>query len=764
MAFNDIPEEMKEYESWVVWKYIDRGGEKPTKIPYSPHTGEPADSTDAATWGTFSQCCELIEKHKELSGIGFVLSPNDPYAFIDLDDCKNDPALVEKQSQIYRDFNSYAELSPSGTGLHIIIKGTIPTGRRKSSIEIYSSERYMTMTGDVYRDCPIIDCNEELNVLYSQMSRKVNVGMAYMGLGEETHTDDEICKMAFNAANGQKFYDLYNGDWDDYYESQSEADFALIDIIAFYSENRAQIVRIFRDSELGKRDKAQRDDYLKYMLDRCFDTMLPPIDVEGLKLQIEKNIKAKEQIEPEHKKKSKTSSKTQIEECSIPLPPGLVGEIAQFIYEQAPRPVPEIALTGALGLMSGICGRAYNVSGMGLNQYILTLGMTGVGKEGCASGIDKLMAQVAKIVPNSASFVGPAEIASSQALTKYMSSTSNSFVSLVGEFGLYMQEMAGQNAPPHLKSLKRLMLDLYNKTGENKVLKQTIYSDKDKNTNSILSPSFTLIGESTPERFYQGLNEGLISDGLLPRFTIIEYKGKRPRRNKHHETVKPSFDLIDKMAALCSQCLNLNNQNKPTVVGMTKEAEEFFDKFDELCDDKINSGDAEVARQLWNRGHVKALKLAALIAVGCNYINPSISLDVAKWATDVTVNEINNIMFKFSNGEVGSDNDEVKQIEKIQNVVRDYVKSSWVDANKYLADSFVNQHRDKIIPYAYIQKRCASLQLFKNDRLGSSTAIKRALRTMCERGDVQEMSKSVLGRDYNSSALSFAISNTKLLS
>jgi hypothetical protein len=53
--------------------------------------------------------------------------------------------------------------------LHIIVKGELENGRRRSFIEVYSSARYMTMTGDIFRNAPISDCNELLNVLWQQM-------------------------------------------------------------------------------------------------------------------------------------------------------------------------------------------------------------------------------------------------------------------------------------------------------------------------------------------------------------------------------------------------------------------------------------------------------------------------------------------------------------------------------------------------------------------------------------------------------------------
>ncbi|AVJ48083.1 DNA primase/helicase [Pseudomonas phage vB_PaeS_C1] len=767
MDFNNIPHEMRIYPQWVVWRYEDTDSKKPTKVPYSAKTGHLASVTDPNTWAGFDECVNAMSSGW-YAGIGFVLTENDPYSFIDLDDTKGDQTALDRQIKIFNEFNSYAERSPSGSGLHIIVKGAIPSGRRRSFIEVYSSLRYMTMTGDVYRNAPINDCNELLNVLWGQMGQGSVAVAHYAGLAEAKETDEQVYNRAVAAANGDKFAELYAGKWEGMYASQSEADFALVDIIAFYTQNRAQISRMFRASGLGQRDKAKRDDYVSYMLNKCFDRMLPPVDVDGLRNKLDEAI-AKKEAADRAAALSQNSEATPHPKAPTPnlsevskvysVPPGLVGEIAQYIYAQAPRPVPEIALAGALGLVAGIVGRAYNISGTGLNQYVLLLAPTGTGKEAIASGIDKLMAQVIRTVPAASDFIGPGEIASSQAIIKYMSRGPTSFVSLVGEFGIYLQQMASVNAPPHLTGLRRFLLDAYNKSGEGKVLRPSIYSDKDKNTAAVLAPSFTLLGESTPEKFYEGLHEGLISEGLLPRFTMIEYHGERPALNPGHLSAQPSFELIDRLSTLCAHALMLNSQHKAIHVQTDATARELFQQFDAHCDANINTSDREVRRHLWNRAHVKALKLAGIIAVGCNPYDPTITADVASWAINLVVADVRNLLARFDAGEIGIDNDETKQLAKVISTVKDFVVSPWPDVAKYAGEGMSNLHSNRIVPYSYVQRRLAAVAVFRKDRIGASGAIKRALKTLCERGDLQEVSRATLAKDYGTSAVAYMVAH-----
>lgn len=764
--YQNIPNEMREYPQWVMWRYEDTDSKKPTKVPYSARTGQLASVTDGQTWATFDECVHAMNSGW-YAGIGFVLTDNDPYAFIDLDDTKGDQTALDRQIKIYNEFDSYAERSPSGSGLHIIIKGAIPSGKRRSQIEIYSSLRYMTMTGDIYRNAPIKEQNELLNILWSQMGQGSVATAHYAGLAEAKETDEQVYNRAVAAANGDKFAELFAGKWEGMYASQSEADFALVDIIAFYTQNRAQISRMFRLSGLGQRDKAKRDDYVSYMLNKCFDRMLPPVDVDGLRNKLDEAIAAKAAAE----QANAPSQNTDMPKPSAPIkpipetssvysvPPGLVGEIAQYIYAQAPRPVAEIALAGAIGLVAGIVGRAYNVSGTGLNQYVLLLAPTGTGKEAIASGIDKLMAQVIRTVPAAVDFIGPGEIASSQAVIKYMSRGPTSFVSLVGEFGIYLQQMASVNAPPHLLGLRRFLLDAYNKSGEGKVLRPSIYSDKDKNTTAVLSPSLTLMGESTPEKFYEGLHEGLISEGLLPRFTMIEYHGNVPPLNKGGASAQPSFELIDRLSTLCAHALMLNSQHKAIHVQFVQGVERMADDFEEHCRNNVNSSDRDVKRQLWSRAHMKALKLASVVAVGCNPYDPMITSDILSWATNLVVADVRNLLARFDAGEIGIDNDETKQLAKVIAATKDYVVSPWPEVAKYAGDGMSVLHSNRIVPYSYVQRKLASVAVFRKDRGGATNAIKRALKTLCERGDLQEVSRATLSKDYGTSAVAYMIAH-----
>ena len=141
----NIPEQLSARPQWVVWRAV---GEKPDKVPYSVRTGYKASSTDLMTWSTFEEALEAYEKG-EYAGLGFVFSSGDPYTGIDLDNCVDAEGEIALWAlEIVHYFDSYTELSATGTGLHIIVRGDVPN-RRKGNVEVYSSKRFFTVTGQI---------------------------------------------------------------------------------------------------------------------------------------------------------------------------------------------------------------------------------------------------------------------------------------------------------------------------------------------------------------------------------------------------------------------------------------------------------------------------------------------------------------------------------------------------------------------------------------------------------------------------------------
>lgn len=292
-TFDRIPDELKRLGQWVGWRFEHTDQGKPTKVPYNVRAGYHASTTDPQTWAPFADAVAAVAAG-HVHGIGFVFTEGDDYAGIDLDtpyDPETGESLLHpidgaRQQSIFQAMNSYSERSPSGRGLHIIVKASVPHGRKRASVELYSSLRFFTFTGDVFHDAPIADRQELVQILWSELGGQATPNY-FVGDLAETQSDDQIIQAARSARNGELFIQLWHGDASGY-PSPSEADLALVDIISFYTKHRGQIERLFLASALGKRDKytqvkpARLAALLGYMVNKSFDRMLPPVDLSLL--------------------------------------------------------------------------------------------------------------------------------------------------------------------------------------------------------------------------------------------------------------------------------------------------------------------------------------------------------------------------------------------------------------------------------------------------------------------------------------------------
>jgi len=147
-----IPQALKQLDRWVVWG-VDTG--KP-KMPFNPTSMTPAKAGDPSTWDCFETAWGRVV-NGQAQGVGFEFH-NDGYYGIDLDHVLDERgSLSPEATEIVKLLNSYTEISPSGTGLHIIVKagGIKLEANRKGFIEIYNQGRYFTMTGNIYEGAGI---------------------------------------------------------------------------------------------------------------------------------------------------------------------------------------------------------------------------------------------------------------------------------------------------------------------------------------------------------------------------------------------------------------------------------------------------------------------------------------------------------------------------------------------------------------------------------------------------------------------------------
>ena len=342
-TYEPIPEKLKKEKRWCLYKIIPREG-KNTKLPIMPNS-KPAKSNDKSTWHSYEECMKALSRNIG-DGLGFFLG--DGYIGIDIDKVSDEMIeyMVDKDAKsmtadFLRGISTYAEVSPSKTGLHFIGKGHVPGERKRyKNLEIYDEGRFFTVTGNVIKDkdrSHIKPIEKELLPLYQKY-------MPDMGnQREENKTRDEkrnntitrtressfiqrykqssydvldlLFERGYFRYTGEEIRQIYQGNYEAYFSSQSEADFFMLQRLLYYIADVEQAILLMENSGL-KREKWYKKragtDYIHYIANKAISSMNTFYDWNRSYGKIQKNHefkRNKERREDEHSKNNEEVDK-----------------------------------------------------------------------------------------------------------------------------------------------------------------------------------------------------------------------------------------------------------------------------------------------------------------------------------------------------------------------------------------------------------------------------------------------------------------------
>ena len=283
---------------WVLYVISDG-----RKIPFNPQTLWPGNSPDAcASYGFVADCLANTRAYPDreppvegprFDGVGFRFDwdATAPFAFIDLDHCR-DPQTGEIEPwalAIISRMNSYTEVSPSGSGLHIFCRTQQPPegGCRKGRIEIYTRSRWATVTGQHVDGTPfdLEDRTSELLALHQEIFGVTEAPAPLPPASPTTTsplTDAELLHLAKTAANGRRFCELFSGPVPP--GDRSRLDFELVAKLMFWvGRDFDRVDRLFRQSAM-MRPKWLRADYrihtMRAAAARCTEQYSPTLKKE----------------------------------------------------------------------------------------------------------------------------------------------------------------------------------------------------------------------------------------------------------------------------------------------------------------------------------------------------------------------------------------------------------------------------------------------------------------------------------------------------
>jgi hypothetical protein len=316
-----------------------------------------------------------------------------------------------------------------------------------------------------------------------------------------------------------------------------------------------------------------------------------------------------------------------------------------------------------------------------------------------------------------------------------------------------LQEICDPRANAAQKTLKKVLLDIYGKSGWNSLLRPSVYSDIDKNTAIVQAPNVTIIGESTPENFYAGIDQSHIAEGLIPRFLIVEYNGPRPPRNQK-AFFPPSEEVLSAFTHLVTIGLSTQQNGVCAPVQVTPEAERILNRFDVEADKQINSSSADIQAQLWNRAHLKSLKLAGLVAVGVNPDQPIVDELCATWAMEMVRKDISYTMTRFNDGDMGQGAN--KQEAEVRNAVNVYMSMNEEERRVYkVPEALVG--KQGFIPYAFLRRWLRLRGCFKADKIGSTSAIQKCLDDMVKAEALVQVPPNQARTEFNTTAAVYGL-------
>lgn len=754
--WHNIPQELRERNQWCVAQY-------PQKVPHRIVGGKafPVDVRDLSLLHSYEDAYAFcVANASEAWRLGFALSESDPYVCIDVDYDSLDDDSKARIGGIVFGFNSFTEHSTSNRGCHVWIRGSVADGSRAAGIEVYSRARFIIMTGVPIHESlnvPIAERELELQSLREYLdSRKAVaapqgvVAAVVEDIAEQEDDDALLNRILPFMREGGKFTELWEGKWHGYgYPSQSEADDALMAILVRFTRNREQLKRIFLKSALGDRilhperhGKKKPKDYLDRTINSAFQTLWEP------------EVDLSEFIETaEETFESDKESKDSFDELG--WPPGHLGQIALWIYQNARLPNRTIALATAFAIGSGLVGNAWSFGDgtQGCNLYTVIAGPSGIGKNGGAAAISQIVAACAgkdgrgpiKDYYNFVNYV------SAPGLRKVFL-TQRQFLNIKKEFGDFLLAMVQSSTSLRWSDYGSLFKDLYHESGVRSVVGGLGYSDKENNVDSMYGVCYSVFGETTPDTLFSNFTSNVSEDGLVSRLSVFLTTKARPLAN-YNRSPFPKH-LVKLLQEMTDMAVERNGGGTTVVVPITEDAQELFNTKDGEWTDKINglSQTEHLMRSQYNRLNVKALKYATIIAVFANPKNPIVTTTEMEYGIRLAEISAEDILKASEAGLVGAD--DTARIDAFESKVRAFFKGR---VKKNWRDSWKKMRSEGCVPYSYLYDRLHKVRCFRECNAGFQRIFDSCATILESRGIIVEMNPLDVLKNYGTKARVFKV-------
>lgn len=680
-----LPTALTQTPQWILWRMETLDSGKPAKVPYQVN-GWKASTVDPNHWSTFQTALnEALRTGGTWSGLGFVFAESDPFIGIDLDKCFTDGELDSWAADVLAQFPTYTELSPSGEGLKLWLKGTLPStrGRRldiKSKpgahLEVYSAGRYFTVTGDQWGPHEEVeDCQPGLDWLASSVLEP----MDQVKIPQKVYTPTPV-----GLYDAQRRAELYAQSYppaisgQDGHGTTYRLACVLVNGFGLGVDGARPILNSWNAScqppwsarelehKLTQAERTgARENLGPYMLAQTTDFMFQDLtqsEMDKVEVYLG-DLLAKAQ---------KVRLDTKGFPAHLLQVPGLMSKVMRYISTQNPRQNPLLSLVGALALQCGICGsKVRDKTGNRTNLYLVGLAPAGGGKQAPLNCIEKILVQC-----QWTDLYG-GKVSSDSAMASDLT-VSRSKVYLWDEFGRFLDKTRASTGGAHLNAVQDALLELWGKAGG--VWKQKAYSDS-KNNKEVIQPCCSFLGFTVPGRFWGGLEEGHLADGFAARLMVID-TGERAGLQEVIE-LDPPRDILEEVSywkdirpgGALSQAFP-----QPIVVPETPAATELFRQ---LAGKSETAGASENEEAIWSRVNEKARRLALCYACSRDKDAPCIDDTAARWGVELAT-WTTEAFIRAARDEVVSDDAHHRRWQKVRKILAEQGKKNQLTTRSML--------------------------------------------------------------------------------
>lgn len=770
MTFQNIPDELRELDQWVVWRAVNRG-KGTTKIPFNAYNpNEVADPVNPATWSDFATALKACNRNPQL-GLGFVFSENDPYIGIDLDDLnKVAEDLRDNRSKLAAHLlrgASYTESSPSGKGHHIICRGKLASSAhvvRAMQIEVYAHSRFFTMTGKVDQLLPISNMQDDLDGFCNAFPKSDISEYEEVELIETVAngrrvdmSDEEVFNFALNNING--FHNRYNGidvrDWSAEHRNlvgdfdKITGDPEQVKRLVFnsplvqeqppkngetrphkstrlFAQHLGEVRAVYAQAETGYRNNPMFIAHGRILAEAAMasfghrrqqEAQRAAEVMEALRKQEEEGGISKNGASLLHDFEAFVG----LENLVLTRPPGVAGEFVEANEQGSYHPYTKYAIPSTLAVLSGVLGRKYKVDNSGLNINFLLAAESGTGKTDHGKAWETFIAQSIERMSQTRMIPFPGRIikgaaASVQGIGDQLHAMP-AVAWFVDEAYQMVRNMTDEKSPTGTQ-LRNSFNEMYDSSSFDSLFKlPASRKSNEVSTSGIPNLNVSTYWTMTPEEFDNFT--GSVSNGFMSRMLIIRETETYGVRQKHPNLVMPvhlqqRLDAIMGNATLFDEMYSENKEKwmirqQLQQVTMDADADALYEQIADLIDQtkrKALRGEVPKDYMMVNRIPVNAKKIAGLLAAVEQPYAPIINTSQLKWAVGYIVQNIVMFLSEVDKGEFG-----LGSSDEVQAIIRRF---------KELANK--PEHRRNVgVPKNVLYIYCRDRKPFKGTERGSAS-------------------------------------------